>query len=115
MILQNRLIPTVLYIIFSDENYNYYKLIAILISQIYQFLTNKASEIIEQISINENKSNISVSKSLKSHQLMLTNELANLKQGQGIVKISRYNPMKINLKLWKDLNLSEKRKIFKLK
>ncbi|WFG96567.1 type IV secretory system conjugative DNA transfer family protein [Spiroplasma citri] len=40
--------PTVLYIIFSDENDNYYKLIAILISQIYQFLTNKASEIIEQ-------------------------------------------------------------------
>ncbi|PQP78914.1 hypothetical protein C6B38_03190, partial [Spiroplasma sp. ChiS] len=40
--------PTVLYIIFSDENDNYYKLIAILISQIYQFLTNKASKIIEQ-------------------------------------------------------------------
>ncbi|MFU0252370.1 type IV secretory system conjugative DNA transfer family protein [Spiroplasma sp. Moj] len=164
---------TVLYIIFSDENDNYYKLIAILINQIYQFLTNKASETIEQkleksvyfildefanltkinniekwvsisrsrniffqfilqdinqlklnygdtiakiilnncemhiflhtndletikyyselfetktieqISINENKSNISVSKNLKSHPLMLTSELANLKQGQG--------------------------------
>lgn len=197
--------PTVLYIIFSDENDNYYKLIAILISQIYQFLTNKASEIIEQklekpvyfildefanltkinniekwvsisrsrniffqfilqdinqlklnygdtiakiilnncgmhiflhtndlktikyyselfgtktieqISINENKSNISVSKNLKSHPLMLTSELANLKQGQGIVKIARYNPMKITLKLWKDLKLVEKTNIFQLK
>nr|CAK98311.1 hypothetical trag transmembrane protein [Spiroplasma citri] len=192
---------TVLYIIFSDENDNYYKLIAILISQIYQFLTNKASEIIEQklekpvyfildefanltkinniekwvsisrsrniffqfilqdinqlklnygdtiakiilnncgmhiflhtndletikyyselfgtktieqISINENKSNISVSKNLKSHPLMLTSELANLKQGQGIVKIARYNSMKITLKLWKDLKLVEKKHI----
>ncbi len=46
---------------------------------------------------------------------MLTNELANLKQGQGNVKIARYNPMKINLKLWKDLNLSEKTNTFKLK
>ncbi|WFG96332.1 type IV secretory system conjugative DNA transfer family protein [Spiroplasma citri] len=194
--------PTVLYIIFSDENDNYYKLIAILISQIYQFLTNKASKIIEQklekpvyfildefanltkinniekwgsnsrsrnivfefilqdsnqlelhygnsitkiilyncgmhiflntndletikyyselfgtktieqISINENKSNISVSKNLKSHPLMLTSELANLKQGQGIVKIARYNPMKITLKLWKDLKLVEKQTYF---
>ncbi|MBW3058862.1 MAG: hypothetical protein CXB60_07385 [Spiroplasma poulsonii] len=34
--------------IFSDENNNYYKLIAILISQIYQFLTNYASKTIEQ-------------------------------------------------------------------
>ncbi|WP_425378968.1 VirD4-like conjugal transfer protein, CD1115 family [Spiroplasma endosymbiont of Polydrusus pterygomalis] len=197
--------PTVLYIIFSDENDNYYKLIAILISQIYQFLTNHASKTIkqkleksiyfildefanltkinnferwvsisrsrniffqlilqdinqlklnygdtiakiilnncgmhiflhtndletikyyselfgtktiEQISINENKSNISVSKNLKSHPLMLTSELANLKQGQGIVKISRYNPMKITLKLWKDLKLSEKTNPFQLK
>ncbi|QJU61051.1 type IV secretory system conjugative DNA transfer family protein [Spiroplasma citri] len=197
--------PTVLYIIFSDENDNYYKLIAILISQIYQFLTNKASETIEQklekpvyfildefanltkinniekwvsisrsrniffqfilqdinqlklnygdtiakiilnncgihiflhtndletikyyselfgtktieqISINENKSNISVSKNLKSHPLMLTSELANLKQGQGIVKIARYNPTKITLKLWKDLKLVEKTNTFKLK
>ncbi len=40
--------PKVLYIIFSDENDNYYKLIAILISQIYQFLTNHASKTIEQ-------------------------------------------------------------------
>ncbi|RUP77958.1 hypothetical protein D6D54_00180 [Spiroplasma poulsonii] len=70
---------------------------------------------IEQISINENKNNTSVSKSLKSHPLMLTSELANLKQGQGIVKISRYNPMKINLKLWKDLKLVEKTKEFQLK
>ncbi|WP_268794894.1 TraM recognition domain-containing protein [Spiroplasma kunkelii] len=30
---------------------------------------------IEQISINENKSNISISKNLKSHPLMLTSEL----------------------------------------
>ncbi|ALA97786.1 TraG family protein [Spiroplasma kunkelii CR2-3x] len=197
--------PTVLYIIFSDKNDNYYKLIAILISQIYQFLTNKASETIEQkleksvyfildefanltkikniekwvsisrsiniffqfilqdinqlklnygdtiakiilnncgmhiflhtnvletikyyselfgtktieqISINENKSNISISKNLKSHPLMLTSELANLKQGQGIVKIARYKPMKITLKLWKDLKLVEKTNIFQLK
>ncbi len=70
---------------------------------------------IEQISINENKSNISVSKSLKSHPLMLTSELANLKQAQGIVKIARYNTMKITLKLWKDLKLVEKTKTFKLK
>lgn len=70
---------------------------------------------IEQISINENKSNISVSKNLKSHALMLTSELANLKQGHGIVKISRYNPIKITLKLWKDLKLSEKTNTFKLK
>ncbi len=70
---------------------------------------------IEQISINENKSNISISKNLKSHPLMLTNELANLKQGQVIVKIARYNPVKINLKLWKDLNLSEKTNTFQLK
>ncbi|WP_277947611.1 type IV secretory system conjugative DNA transfer family protein [Spiroplasma citri] len=70
---------------------------------------------IEQISINENKSNISVSKNLKSHPLMLTSELANLKQGQGIVKIARYNPMKITLKLWKDLKLVEKTNIFQLK
>lgn len=35
---------------------------------------------IEQISVNENKNNISVLKSLKSHPLMLTNELTNLKQ-----------------------------------
>ncbi|WP_374696898.1 type IV secretory system conjugative DNA transfer family protein [Spiroplasma endosymbiont of Polydrusus formosus] len=54
---------------------------------------------IEQISINENKNNIIVSKILKSHPLMLTSELANLKQRRGIVKISRYNPMKITLKL----------------
>lgn len=70
---------------------------------------------IEQISINENKSNISVSKNLKSHPLMLTSELANLKQGQGIVKIARYNPIKITLKLWKDLKLVEKTNIFQLK
>ncbi|UZQ32285.1 MAG: type IV secretory system conjugative DNA transfer family protein [Spiroplasma phoeniceum] len=54
---------------------------------------------IEQISVNENKNNISISKSLKSHPLMLTSELANLKQWNGIIKISRYNPMKITLKL----------------
>ncbi|WP_342276681.1 VirD4-like conjugal transfer protein, CD1115 family [Spiroplasma endosymbiont of Nebria brevicollis] len=197
--------PTILYIIFSDENDNYYKLVAILINQIYQFLTNKISKTIEQklekpiyfildefanltkinniekwvsisrsrniffqfilqdinqlklnygdakakiilnncgmhiflhtndletikyyselfgtktieqISINENKNNTSVSKSLKSHPLMLTNELANLKQGHGIVKISRYNPMKITLKLWKDLKLWEKTKTTELK
>ncbi|APE75686.1 hypothetical protein [Spiroplasma citri] len=46
---------------------------------------------------------------------MLTSELANLKQGQGIVKIARYNPMKITLKLWKDLKLVEKTNTFKLK
>ncbi len=40
--------PTILYIVFSDENDNYYKLVDVLISQIYQFLTNKASEINEQ-------------------------------------------------------------------
>lgn len=40
--------PTILYIIFIDENDNYYKLVDVLISQIYQFLTNKAIEINEQ-------------------------------------------------------------------
>ncbi|WFG96568.1 hypothetical protein M1771_00705 [Spiroplasma citri] len=46
---------------------------------------------------------------------MLASELANLKQGQGIVKIARYNPMKLTLKLWKDLKLVEKTNIFQLK
>lgn len=36
--------PTILYIIFSDENDNYHKLVTILINQIYQFLTNKISK-----------------------------------------------------------------------